>query len=304
MRLRQVQLTNFRTHKNRTIDLHPRITTICGASFKGKSTIIRALRWAMLNQPHGKAMLRWGSTFAKVVLHMDSGVSVMRFRGGSKNVYKIKRPNGVEELAGLKRGVAPEPVANLLNVGPENFQDQHDQPFMLSKGSPHVARHLNRIVALELIDKLQAKLGKQSRAANNTVGEYKADVAALEDQCNTLAFVPGMVKAYKRIQRQQKVIATHMLQCEAIDSTIKELTTLRKFICKPPNIAQLTTQHDKITKLQADAKALHQQISILRDAAAITNKRKTEYQKTKARYDKLLQGRCPICGRLNNVKTK
>lgn len=298
MKLKQVQLTNFRTHKKLSVVLDPFITTICGSSFKGKSTIVRALRWVILNQPHGTRMLRWGSRFAKVVLHLDNGTAVMRLRGKGKNVYKIKTAQGIDELDGLQRGKVPEPVAKLLNIGEENFQKQHASPFMLNAGSPHVARHLNRIVALQLIDKLQAKLNQYKRAADAKVGEYKASVEELTTQCKQLAFVPAMVKAYRRIQHQQQVLDDMRQEREALEFAIDELVGLRKFLHKPANIDKLDEQYDAIANLQNERVALQRAITQLDGGMKRVEVCRQTYRATKARYDKLAKGRCPLCGRV------
>jgi DNA repair protein SbcC/Rad50 len=86
--IESLKLLNFQRHERLEIDFDPRITSIMGASDKGKSAIIRSLRWLALNEPGGFEFLREGADEVLAALTVD-GKRIRRIRGKSRNVYKI-----------------------------------------------------------------------------------------------------------------------------------------------------------------------------------------------------------------------
>lgn len=152
--LERLQIRNFQRHKRLAIDFDPRTTTITGVTDSGKSSTMRAIKWACMNQPQGDAHIRIGAKGCSVRMRAD-GKTVVRKRGGSINTYMIDD----QEYKAFGTGV-PDPVADLLNVGPANFQGQHDAPFWFSDTAGQVSRNLNAVVNLDVIDDSLAAAAK------------------------------------------------------------------------------------------------------------------------------------------------
>jgi len=167
--IEQLVLKNFQRHQNLTIDLDPHITTIVGPSDSGKSAVIRALRWLATNSPAGDAFIRDGEKKAGVVLTVD-GETVERERGAGANIYRL----GEDEFRAFGNEV-PQKIGQMLNLGPLNFQGQHDSPFWFGETAGEVSRQLNKIVNLSIIDNVLSFLASRTR-------EAKVEVSVLEQR--------------------------------------------------------------------------------------------------------------------------
>lgn len=161
--LEQLVLQNFQTHHKLTIDLDSHITTIIGESDVGKSSILRALRWLCLNDFRGEAFRRHGAPFVIVRLKVDRHI-ISRVRG-KKNAYVLDG----EQFVSFGQGNVPSNVANLLNLGEVNFQNQHDAPFWFAQTGGQVAKELNTIINLNVIDETLAHIASEHRRAKLAV---------------------------------------------------------------------------------------------------------------------------------------
>jgi exonuclease SbcC len=157
-------IRNFQKHRKLVLKLHPHVTTITGPTDAGKSAIVRALRWLVLNSPTGTSFIRKGSrSGTKLVLTVD-GVRISRLRTKSKNEYKV----GDKVLKSFGSGV-PQKVSRTLNVTEDNFQSQHDSPYWLSMTPGQLSKAINNVVDLSLIDHAAAFLSREVRDAGSAV---------------------------------------------------------------------------------------------------------------------------------------
>jgi len=152
---------SFQKHKDRVVDLNHPVTVLVGPTDCGKSSVLRALRWVCLNKLAGKPSEYppWGKDGMRVTLWLD-GRRVTRFRKGGENKYLL---DGSEFVA-FRDGV-PDEIASLLAVDADNFQKQMDPQFWLSDSAGQVAKNLNQIVNLEVMDESQARCQAALRKA-------------------------------------------------------------------------------------------------------------------------------------------
>jgi len=80
-----VEVENFQSHKRTVLELSPGVNVIKGRSHSGKSSIVRAIRWVLLNQPRGTHFV---SHFKKKKEETSVGIA---FTGDK---YAIRRRNG------------------------------------------------------------------------------------------------------------------------------------------------------------------------------------------------------------------
>lgn len=198
--LKQIQIKNFQSHEDTTIELSPGITAITGSSCHGKSSIVRAIKWTAENRPSGTAFKSnfAGKNGTVVKLDFDEG-KVKRTRTKSINSYTA----GSSKFDVVRMDV-PDEVKNLLNFSDLTIQGQHDPYFLLQDTSGEVARKLNSVANLEIIDfvlkevssdLLQVARDKRQNIETMTrlkvglekyegLDEVKAKADALEDKIN------------------------------------------------------------------------------------------------------------------------
>lgn len=165
MKFKSIVLESFQRHGLLGFEFSPGITTIRGETDRGKSSVLRALRWACLNDLGGDEFIREGARRTKVELVVESPplrAKIVRGKGDKGNLYSL----GKQEFKAFGSGV-PEAISSLLNVSEINFQGQHDAPFWFSESAGEVSRQLNAIVDLSVIDTSLAFVVAEVRRAQD-----------------------------------------------------------------------------------------------------------------------------------------
>ncbi len=119
----KITLTNFQCHKDLTITLD-RITTLVGPSDSGKSSVIRALDWAIFNEGRTSFLTTRGSKQASVTVEVDNHTIT---RTTKNNSYIV---DGTE-LSSIGKNL-PAEVPNVFRMGEDNIQRQHEYLFWFS----------------------------------------------------------------------------------------------------------------------------------------------------------------------------
>jgi DNA repair protein SbcC/Rad50 len=214
--LERLQIVNFQRHERLRIKLDQQITTIVGPSDTGKSAVLRAVRWLAFNRPRGTGFVRHGEDECSVKLWVD-GRKVERRRTKTENLYLLDD----RQLKAVGTDV-PEEVARLLNLSEENFQGQHDAPFWISLTPGEVARRLNAIVDLEVIDRSSSWLASRLRraAAERDVVEKRKTEA--EEEKAGLSWVPMMTAEYRRVEKAEEVAGASRALASRLSRCVEE----------------------------------------------------------------------------------
>lgn len=201
--IESLALFDFQAHQALVIDLDPHVTCLTGPSDQGKSATLRALRWLCLNQPSGEAFIRVGAKQATVRVMAD-GKPICRVRGKGQNEYQITG----KDFKALGNGNVPPEVAGLLNVGPINFQGQHDAPYWFGETAGEVSRQLNQIINLGVIDDVLAKLDQKVRAAGVNLAVCEDRVAQAKQ---------ARQDASRAVEVDERLREVEALEAEAAD---------------------------------------------------------------------------------------
>lgn len=292
----RITIRNFQRHARLTINLSPGVTTLTGTNGRGKSSVLRALRWVCLNRPNGSSYIRWGADAASVSVVID-GVKVRRFRDKSNNCYVV----GTERYDAVANGV-PDAVAAALNVSDVNFQGQHAASFWFSDSPGVVAAALNRIVNLQSIDATLALLNNASKRLKVAVelAEQARDDA--NKQADALAWVEQADAEYRLIEQ-------HQADIDAKASRIASLAPLLSHADELSRIADdaLRAKSDAlklIRRLDAHAALIERVESLCRLTESLkTHEENVErYRRDRGQLEAQLQEaeskRCPTCGSL------
>lgn len=208
--IEKIQIENFQRHALLRIRCGP-VTSIVGPSDSGKSAVIRALRWLCLN-PRGAADARHGESMIRVRVKVD-GRTIRRERTPSKNLYAV---DGSEHKA--VGADVPEQVADLLNLGEENFQGQLDGPFWLDLTPGELARRLNSIVDLGSIDESLSRIASELRRAKSRAEVAEERRAEAERRLAELEHVPRMVEEFERLRGLEREAAARASEASSLAS--------------------------------------------------------------------------------------
>lgn len=256
--LTRIEVENFQRHGKLTLDLDPRCTTIVGRSHRGKSSVVRALAFGLLNV--------WDRSFqknpkdepAKVTLHLD-GHTIVRTKSSRVNTVEL---DGKAFAALGKDGLPPE-VERLLNVGRDNFQLQLDPHFWFADSPGQVAKNINRMVDLEVIDDAQAEVAARLRKAKGAMEAHLEEAARQKLVAKELAWVVKFdadLKAVERLGAESDEIAEKHARIVSVLRPLAELKSSLGNVVKAKldgetvvslgaRLAELTRQHARLDKI-------------------------------------------------------
>jgi exonuclease SbcC len=151
--INSLTIQNFQSHKKTELVFDNGINIIIGQSDSGKSAILRALNWVINNKPSGEAFRSsWGGE-TEVNICLDDN-QIHRIKG-KENSYLMD----VADFKSFGQDV-PEEIKQQINFSPLNMAGQFDSPFLLAMSGGEVARYLNKIVHLDVIDKSLSNIGR------------------------------------------------------------------------------------------------------------------------------------------------
>lgn len=216
--IKSLHLVNFQSHKDTHIELTSGVNAFVGPSDCGKSSILRGLRWVLLNKPSGEDFRsHWGGR-TEVTVELSSGHNITRYRDKSReNGYIITREGSKPQNYEAMGNDVPEPVKELLPVNELNWQSQMDSPFLLSNSPPEVARMLNAVADLSDIDTAATAISGMVRDNQADQRHVKATVQELEEDMKKYANLTTL-------ERRVSILAKMDSQKQELQEKIRTLS--------------------------------------------------------------------------------
>jgi exonuclease SbcC len=240
---KRLKIRNFQAHRKLSIDFD-KITVLVGDSDKGKSSAIRALRWVCFNRPDGTSFVRQGASVCSVEVELWNGTIIERRRGKNVNEYVL---NG-SVLKAFGRDVPPM-VRDALNVSLVSFQTQHDMPFWLDVSKGAVAKNLNSVVDLEVMDRALSYLSKGLKQHQQRLDHIDHDLMTVKIELAPL-------KSLKEAQAEFEEIQALAKSVEENEGRIGGLKSLILSIKKVERLASITPPDStEIDRIQSTTKA-------------------------------------------------
>jgi len=210
-----IRLENFQSHKDTILELHPGINAIVGASDKGKSSILRGLLWAVENRPSGDAHVSdWCKTdkgtikpdqVCRVTVTKNDGSTCSRIRSAKMNGYMV----GETKVEAIKTDV-PQEVNDFFNMSEVNIQRQRDIDFLISKSPGDVAKFFNKLINLEVIDKVLSLAEGKKRASTATCKGIELNLDTSRKELERLSWVSeaqALVKVIEGLQSEMSKLS-------------------------------------------------------------------------------------------------
>lgn len=287
----EIKYTNFQKHKSRKIKLDPHITTIIGPNDKGKSALLRGLRWVCLNQPSGEDFRTWGTKNTEVRLKVD-GSKVSRSRGGD-NLYVLD--GKVYKAFGAN---VPAAIADLLNVTEDNFQDQFDSSFWLSEPPGQVAKKLNQIINLGIIDEALSFITSENRRNKTEVELCQSRLSEAVEKKKQLRWIKKFSKRVEALQKEDSEIQKLEGKIEKLRALTVKVQQYEDLVL---NVGPAVLQGQILVKKAEELSELEDQIGRLKDLLADVKDADFEIESLENTLHKKrhILGKvksCPACG--------
>lgn len=257
--IKSIELTNFLTHKDTTIELSKGVNVLKGQTASGKSSIVKGLKWILENRPMSDSLK---SHFAKVrdttnvKLSLDDG-EVTRSKNNLFNGYLIKG----RELKAIRSDV-PEEVTTLLNMNEINLHSQFDGFFLLQKSSGEVARLLNDFVGLSIIDESQRRVNSLISRSNADLARNTTEV----EECNKLI---EELECYQKIETKLNILDSFLSQYDGVASELDRLLGFEKQIEESERLLQADRTYLK--QIEPQLESLNQTVEEYADAIVIAH---------------------------------
>ncbi len=254
----KVEIKNFQSHKNATLDFVPGTNVIIGASDAGKSAIFRAINWVASNRPLGDAFRsEWGGD-TTVVVHTSEGDIIERTRSSSKNEYKI---NG-RALTAFGSEV-PEEVLRVLHMDSTNIQAQMDPPFLIASTPGEAARLLNKAASIDDIDHTISGLRKSYNKVDESVKHTQKQLLEYHQEMEQYFYLPTLEQRLEKAEELEKERAekeTRASQLKSLARGAREIETQLESTAQIPDLidqcAEIEKQHDAYQNKRKEQRAL------------------------------------------------
>jgi DNA repair exonuclease SbcCD ATPase subunit len=247
----KIKLTNFQSHKDTELELHPGLNVIYGESDQGKTAILRALTWVMTNRPLSNRFLMRGAKECRVEITTDKG-TVVRERRRGFNGYIV---NG-ETFKEIGSSVPPQ-VAEVLNLGEINLQPQLSPFFLITQSPGQIARYISELLGYDVIDLAQSECKSRLTAATSLVNETSASMQGVNEQLDKLSAVDELQELLAQADEADERRAGLVEQRARLEFNLNEVAEQRVAIESYRRTLDGVEQvNDQLTAFVDDAEAL------------------------------------------------
>lgn len=254
LKLTKIELKNFQKHERLVISIpeNHSVTMITGSSKKGKSCILRAIRWVFCNDLVPTTIRRTiienneikMTKETAVLISLSDGSVIKKVLSNTKNEYYLND----KKITGFGRNV-PDEIKEKLNLMEMNFQWQFDSPFMIGEsGGSSIAKELNSIASLEEMDVVTDAVNKDIREASAKLKEVEEKLHQEELFIETIQKDYSNISNISDIEKLYSEYEKYIKDSEEIQSVTKNLTHLNDIYKK--------IDLKKISKISEELKSL------------------------------------------------
>ncbi|WP_062050848.1 AAA family ATPase [Bacillus sp. JCM 19034] len=235
--IRSVHIENFQSHLDTYIEFDNGLNMIVGQSDSGKTAIIRAIRWALFNQPKGTDFLRVSADFVRVTVTLSNDTIICRERTSSKNRYSIKRPEQDDLILEGFGFSVPHEVLEAHGMGhlrvdtdrdlALHVSQQLDGPFLLEETSSTRAKVLGRISGAHYLDMAIRQTSRDVSQLNQRVRHEEEAIEKLEKELEPYANVDQLKKELDNVSHkisEISILIEKKQQLERISNLMKQMT--------------------------------------------------------------------------------
>ena len=243
MKIKSVTLHNYRGYPDEVFSFVDGLNTIIGKSDAGKSALIKGIRFVTENDQSGNIVSEWilndkgkiikGESCWVEIATMDDHIIHREINSKSSidgNFYTI---DGGKPI-GLTNGkTVPEDVLELLNLNEANLQSQFETHFMLNENASTVAKTLNKMVNLEIIDESIATINKIVRRIKKEKDASDVNIVTYTEKIEKFSFLEQMeidVMALEELSGKVEEEIEARKKLDSISIDIRELNAKLKDI--------------------------------------------------------------------------
>lgn len=208
--IKKVELHNFQSHEYTEMEFDRGLNVILGNSDVGKTAILRAIKWALYNEPKGDYFIRQGEKDVSCKVTFSNGVIVERLKTPSKNSYFLVDASGNEmRFEGFGIDVPKEitdvtnmykvPLDNSNNKTILNIAEQLDGPFLLNEQASLRASAIGRLIGVNYVDDALRTVVRDNKRTNQEIVELIKNRDDLKEQLDGFSYIKEYKEKYDKI---------------------------------------------------------------------------------------------------------
>lgn len=235
-RIERVLIENFQSHERSEFRFAPGLNVIIGPSDNGKSAVLRAIRWALYNEPRGTDFVRSGTRECRVTVTMSDGTEIVRelqvrpSGGAARSRYIVRVPGEEQQLfEGFGTEVPAEVVRAhgmpqvLLDTDKRvvlSFGSQLEGPFLMAETGSLRARAIGRLLGVHVVDAAMRNTQKDLRTVKGEVGRLEQQLERYDQELTQYDDIP---EQELRLERAEALLAA----AEAAQRRLQRLEQVR-----------------------------------------------------------------------------
>jgi exonuclease SbcC len=293
--IHSLRLQNFQSHKDTKLEFSPGVNVIAGPSDSGKTAILRALHWLVNNRPSGDAFRSWWGGTTSVTLKTKKR-KIVREKGSKSNQYQ----RGEEQYKAFGQDV-PERISQALKFSPINTQFQMDAPFLLSLSPGEVAKQLNAVARLDVIDRALSSLTGMVRKAEGAAKGARDQCVRYALELRSFEHLDEHDAQLKSIEARHNKLTRMIEDRTLLIDIIHNLSSCDKALASLPEdvpdrtLVQLEKKIEALWAKKERIKELEQTITDHEKLMEELDNTKYRLKQHQATFNKLMPEVCPLC---------
>lgn len=240
--INSIRIKNFQAHKDSKVEFCDGFNVITGSSDAGKSSIFRAEEWVRINRPSGDAIKNWYSKENESVSVNIDGIIKERAKG--KSFYKL---NG-KKFEAIRTDI-PEEVSSALNLSDVNIQTQHESYFLINDSPGEVARKLNDLVGLDIIDRIYKYFNSKSTGIKKDIQSLNDSISELSSDIESMKYLDDAEIEINNLEKEVERYETLNSLVEKIESFLNTLFAIENQERKLKPLLSLKRKVDDLLSL-------------------------------------------------------
>ncbi|HYF78693.1 MAG TPA: AAA family ATPase [Symbiobacteriaceae bacterium] len=234
----KVLIENFQSHARSELTFGRGLNVIIGPSDNGKSAILRAIRWALYNEPRGSEFVRSGARECRVTVTMSDGAEVVReltlTKSGapSRNRYLVKAAGADEfqvfegfgtevPLEVIRAHGMPQVLLDTDKRVVLSFGSQLEGPFLMAESGSLRARAIGRLLGVHVVDAAMRNTQRDQRTVKQETARLEQ---RLEQYDKDLAQYADIPEQEARLERAEALLT----QAEALRARLARLEQVQE----------------------------------------------------------------------------
>jgi len=300
-----LHITNYQSHKDTGLAFSKGINAIVGVTDSGKSGIFRALDWVCNNNPSSGSPSWWADDDMQVELQLDDCLVVRK--KGKQNLYELYTPTtegelSVEQFKSFGQGV-PDAIQTAINLSPVNWQSQFDSHFLLSNTPGEVARRLNEVAHLEVIDIGTANIASMIRRNNSALTLLQEELGEDKEAVEAFSYLPKLEKLVNRYETAEQKKQVIVEDREEIHRLVTGIRLKKKESARAKRILGVKPKLEELVKLADTQEFVMEKMvqlgGVLQELEQL-NRHITELEEftamKKVKLAEAMPDECPLCG--------